>query len=67
MLASIPGEDIAKAALTLPDAESAPDEPHHAEIQRGGRRIRITFNRFKHKRGKTTRWFWTADSATLIE
>ena len=67
MLASIPGEDMAKAAMMLPDAASAPDEPHHVEIQRGSRRIRIAFTRFKYKRGKTILWFWTADSAVIVE
>jgi hypothetical protein len=32
MLESIPGEIIAKAAAILPDAKSAPDEPHNVVI-----------------------------------
>ena len=61
------GVDITRAALTLPDPASAPDEPHYVEIQRGGCKIRITFRRFKYKRRKTTRWFWTPASAVLVE
>ena len=67
VLATIPGEHIARATASLPDAATAPDEPHQVVIALNGRRIVLTFNRFKHKRGKTTRWFSTADSATLIE
>jgi hypothetical protein len=65
-LASMRGLDIARAALTLPDPAIAPDEPHYVEIRRGGRKIRITFRRFKYKRRKTTRWHWTAESAEVI-
>jgi hypothetical protein len=65
-LASMRGVDITRAALTLPDPASAPDEPHYVEIRRGGRKIRITFRRFKHKHRKTTRWCWTAESAEVI-
>jgi hypothetical protein len=45
MLESIPGEVIAKAAAMLPDAQSAPDEPHDVVIGHAGRRICITFRR----------------------
>jgi hypothetical protein len=65
-LASIRGEDIARAVLTLPDAASAPDVPHYAELQRGGRKVRIMFKRFRYRRGKTTRWSWTAESAVIV-
>jgi hypothetical protein len=60
------GLDITRAALTLPDPASAPDEPHYVKIRRGGRKIRITFLRFKQKRRKTTHWLWTAASAEVI-
>ena len=70
VLSSIPGEHIARAALRLPDAETAPDESHQMVIalpQPDSRRILLTFRRFKHKRARTTRWFWTAESAVIIE
>jgi hypothetical protein len=67
MLDAIPGVYITRAALTLPDAAGAPDEPHYVEIRRRGRRIRITFNRFEYKRGKTAHWSWSASSAALAE
>jgi hypothetical protein len=65
-LASIRGEDIARAVLTLPDAAGAPDVPHYAELQRGGRKVRIMFKRFRYRRGKITRWSWTAESAVIV-
>jgi hypothetical protein len=70
MLASIPSEDITRAALTLPEAASAPDEPHYVEIRRRGRRILITFKRLEYKapgKKRRARWSWTASSAALIE
>jgi len=76
ILSLIAGEDITRAALTLPEATSAPDEPHYVEIRlRGrhrlrGRRILITFNRIEYKAaGNKTKahWSWTASSAALVE
>jgi hypothetical protein len=70
MLPLIPGENITRAALTLPDAISAPDEPHYVEIRLRGRRILITFNRIEYKAaGNKTKahWSWTASSAALVK
>ena len=76
MLASIHGEDITRAALTLPDAAGAPNEPHYVEIRLRGRRglrgsrILITFNRIEYKAaGNKTKahWSWTASSAALMK
>jgi hypothetical protein len=66
VLASIPGERISRAALTLPEAASAPDLLHYVEIKVRGRRILLTFKRFQYKRPKTTRWFWTCEAATAL-
>jgi hypothetical protein len=67
MLESIPGEIISKAAAMLPDANSAPDEPHNIAMPYNRRRILITFRRFQYTHGKTTLWFWTATGAALLE
>jgi len=70
MLSLIAGEDITRAALTLPEATSAPDEPHYVEIRRRGRRIVVTFNRIEYKAaGNKTKahWSWTASSAALVK
>jgi hypothetical protein len=70
MLASIPGEYITRAALTLPEPASAPDKPHYVEIRRRGRRILITFNRLEYKapgNKNKAHWSWTTSSAALVE
>ena len=67
MLESIPGKIISKAAAMLPDAKSAPDEPHNVAMPYNGRRILITVRWFECTRGKTTLWFWTATGAAPLE
>jgi hypothetical protein len=77
VLATIPSDIITLALQTLPDAQTAPDEPHLVQIQHNQRWVRITFKRFKHtnsrtrsqyRRGKPTpRWLWTAEHAQVIE
>ena len=32
-----------------------------------GTRAEVVFVKLKSKKGKTTRWFWTPDSATIVE
>jgi len=68
LLARIPGNYIAKALQTLPPAERADD---NAVMDRFGNvpeigRVRITARRLKHNRGRSTHYFWTAESALLI-
>jgi hypothetical protein len=59
-----PGDCVRKAARTLPDAATAGDEEQVVTIDVAGRfRATITFRRFHHKRGKMSRWFWTAERA----
>ena len=69
MLASICGVDIIRAALRLPAAARAPDEPYYIEVQHRGRRILLTFNRFKYRPPgyKTARWSSTESSAALVK
>jgi len=67
LLATVPGEHIARAAMSLPDAASAPDEPHYAQATLDdGRRVVIRFRRFFYRRPKASRWFWTAESAEFV-
>ena len=69
ILATIPGEHIARASAQLPDAGTATDAPHQIIVTLpapDGRRVLLTFKRFRHKRGKTTRWFWTAEHAEVL-
>jgi hypothetical protein len=70
ILSSIPGEHVARGTLSLPAAQSAPDAPPQVVIALpppDGRRVRITYRRFKHKRARTTLWFWTAVRAEIVE
>ncbi len=53
LLATIPGEIIAKAAMRLPEAETTPDEPHFVQMPHKRRWHRITFKRFKMIMGRT--------------
>jgi hypothetical protein len=69
VLASVPGEHIARAAAELPDAASAANDLHYVEIKLpppDGRRILLTFRRFKRKHRKSTKWFWSAQEAEVI-
>jgi len=67
-LSRIPGELLAPTRNDLPQAQS--DGPN---IQRAvirvpyGARVEVTYVKVKSKKGKTTRWFWTPDSATITE
>ena len=67
LLPRIPGEYIAQAKQTLPDAARAPDGALmdcYVNVPGIGR-VRITARRLKHKRGRSTHYFWTAESAIL--
>jgi hypothetical protein len=62
----VPGQYVARALKTLPAAEMAPAEFMEATIdvpELGV--VLITAKRMKHKKGKSTHYFWTADNATM--
>lgn len=64
-LARIPGQYIAKALNTLPPAETAALDVMEVLIDVPSLgAVRITAKRMKHKRGRFTHYFWTADRAT---
>ena len=68
ILARIPGEYIADALQTLPNAATAKEEFMEAVVHVPGiGRVRITAKRLKHKRGQSTHYFWTAESAVVDE
>ena len=69
VLLTIHGEHISKAAAELPEAATATDAPHRVVIRLpspDGRRVLLTFRRFRHKRGTRTHWFWTAEQAEVL-
>jgi hypothetical protein len=68
VLAFIPGDCISAAAQTLPDAATDTETFREVEIDvPQWVKAKIRFKRFHFKRGKTDRWFWTAESAERIE
>ena len=67
LLPRIPGEYIADALLTLPPAKEAEWATMDCFVGVPGiGRVRITARRMKHKRGRSTHYFWTAESAALV-
>jgi len=64
ILSRIPSELIAE----LPEAASSPDDSLRVRVRLpDGTRAEVVFVKLRSKKGKTTRWFWTLDSATLNE
>ncbi len=69
LLPRIPGEYIADALLTLPHPEFLPDGSIMDAFVTvpGIGRVRITARRMKSKRGRSTRYFSTAESAVIAD
>jgi hypothetical protein len=67
LLAKIPGDYVAKAAQSLPPAATATFDTAGAmlEVPNIGK-VRLTFDRFRSKRGKAVHYFWRVKSAELI-
>ena len=68
ILSRIPGELLAPTRNDLPLAQ--PDGPATQRVLLrlpDGTRVEVTYVKVKSKKGKTTRWFWTPDSATITE
>jgi hypothetical protein len=67
MLARIPGPYISEALSTLPPAESAALDVMEVliDVPNIGA-VRITAKRMKHKKGKSTHSFWTADRGAIL-
>jgi len=68
ILSPIPGELLAPTRNDLLQAQ--PDGPATQRVVirlLNGTRVEVTSVKVKSKKGKTTRWFWTPDSATIIE
>jgi hypothetical protein len=67
ILPRVPGQYVARALKELPDAETAQAEIMEATIdvpELGS--VRITAKRMKHKKGKSTHSFWTADRCAIL-
>lgn len=69
ILARVPGEYIAKAGRSLPDAATAPDELMRVEIDAGwAGRVRLTFTKFRYRRPKAKSFyvFWNCKHAEAV-
>jgi hypothetical protein len=69
VLSRVPAKYIADALLTLPDPEIVSERAiMNAFVDVPGiGRVRITARRMKHRRGQSTHYFWTAESAVIAE
>ncbi|CAB3627547.1 MULTISPECIES: hypothetical protein [Achromobacter] len=67
ILEQVPGQYVAQAQQTLPPAATAEDRDYPVEIDAGhAGRVRVTFQRQKTRRAKTTHWFWRAQRADAV-
>jgi hypothetical protein len=68
LLSRVHGQDIAAAAHTLPACGPNARDTMTADVDAAHvGRVRITFTKFEHVHGALSRWFWTAESATLLD
>ena len=68
ILGRIPGELLTPTRNHL--AQAQPDGPATQRVLirlPDGTRVEVTYVKVKSKKGKTTRWFWTPDRATITE
>jgi hypothetical protein len=64
ILSRVPGQYVSAALKTLPSAEAATDATLETviDVPELGR-LRFTCKRMSSKKGKSTNWFWCAESA----
>ena len=68
VLSKIPGELLGPTRNGLPQAHRDGSDTRRVIIHLpDGARAEVTFVKLKRKEGKTTRWFWSPDSAVLID
>lgn len=61
ILAEVPGQYVAEAALILPPAVTAEDREYPVEIDAGRAGMaRIFYRKQKARHGKHSHWFWLA-------
>jgi hypothetical protein len=67
LLDRIPGQYIAEALKTLRNAEKSTLDAIDVVIDVPNMgAVRITANRMKHKKGRSTHYFWNADRADSL-
>jgi hypothetical protein len=68
VLSKIPGELLAPARNNLPQAlPKGPDTQRLLIRLPDGTRAEVTYVKVNSKKGRSTRWFWTPDSAVLLD
>ena len=68
ILSRIPGDLLAPTSNDLSQAQ--PDGPATQRVVirlPDGARVEVTYVKVRSKKGKSVRWFWTPDSAVLID
>ena len=64
MLSKVPGQYVAQAILSLPEAQLSVGEVMEATIEVPGLgRVKITCRKFRRRKGRAARVFWTAERA----
>ena len=67
ILSKIPGEFLGPTSNGLPAAATSEEATQRVIVRLpDGARYEVTYVKVKSRKGKTTRWFWTPDSAVLI-
>ena len=67
ILSKTPGEFLGSTSNGLPDAATSEEATQRVIVRLpDGARYEVTYVKVKSRKGKTTRWFWTPDSAVLI-
>jgi hypothetical protein len=68
VLTMIPGELLGAAAHSLPEARDCGEQTQSVVLRLpDGQRAEVSFVKLRSKKGKTTRWFWTPDSAQILD
>jgi len=68
ILSTIPGEFLGPDRHGLADAAMSEEATQRVVVRLpDGARYEVTYVRIRSKKGKTTSWFWTPNSAVLLE
>ena len=67
VLSKIPGEFLGPTSNGLPDAATSEEATQRVVVRLpDGVRYEVTYVRMRAKKGRSSHWFWTPESARLI-
>ena len=67
ILSKIPGEFLGPTSNGLPGAATSEEATQRVIVRLpDGARYEVTYVKVKSRKAKTTRWFWTPDSAVIV-